>query len=65
MKKGFQEKAFELFLSQFWNLKLVPIDSALNSASVNLIQLFQNCTRSAKKAAKLENPVKSFLKYPL
>ena len=49
----------------FWDLKLVPIVPALNSVSGNLVIFFKNVGIVARKVAKLENPVKIFLKYPL
>ena len=47
-------------------MKLVPIDSALNSASGNLTHFFfKNVDVAPRKPAKLENTVKIFLKCPL
>ena len=40
----------------------MPLDSALNSASGNLTHFFKNIGVVPTKAAKLENPVKIFLK---
>ena len=59
MKKGNYKRAYELFA--FWNLKFVPIDSALNSASGNPTH-FRNVGVLPRKEAKLENPVKKFSK---
>ena len=39
-------------LFYFWDLKLVPIDSALNFASGNLTYFFQKCRRGTKKSSQ-------------
>ena len=49
-------------LFHFWDLKLVPIVPALNSVSGNFFIFFKNLGIVPRKAAKLENPVKIFLK---
>ena len=46
-------KSFLFF--HFWNLKLVPINLALNSA-LNKKIFFKNVGVVPRKAAKLENP---------
>ena len=46
-------KSFLLF--HFWDLKLVPIDLALNFA-LDKIFFFKNVDVVPRKAAKLENP---------
>ena len=37
----------------FWDLKLVPIDSALNSASDNLTKIFKKCRNGTKKISQI------------
>ena len=61
IRKG--HTSFLLF--HFWDLKLVPIDSALNLLQVTCLIFFKNVGVVPRKAAKLENPVKIFLKCPL
>ena len=62
MKRTIFRKGYtSLLIFHFLNLKLVLIDSTLNSASVNLTHFF-NVGVVPRKAAKLENPVKIFLK---
>ena len=47
-------KGHTIFLIfHFWDLKLVPIDSALNSASGKFLK---NAGVASKKPAKFENP---------
>ena len=53
MKIRKRHRNFLIF--HFWNLKLMIIDSALNSTSFWLI-LFKNACVVPRKAAKLENP---------
>ena len=53
MKIRKRHRNFLIF--HFWNLKLMLIDSALNSTSFWLI-LFKNACVVPRKAAKLENP---------
>ena len=53
IRKGYT--SYSLF--HFWDLKLVPIDSALNFVSSKLTHSFQKCRCGTKKAAKLENAV--------
>ena len=50
-KRAIRKDHINLLLFNFWDLKLVPTDSALNSVWGNWL-----------KAAKIENPVKFFLK---
>ena len=53
MKNDKQKRVYELFVFNFCDFKLVPSDSALNSASDNLTVFFQKVGR---KAVKPENP---------
>ena len=54
MKKGNYKRAYELFAFPVCDLKLVAIDSTLNSAPGNLIHFFEKDRRGPKKAVKLE-----------
>ena len=66
MKNAAIRKGHTSFLFfHFWDLKLVPIDSALNSASGNLSHFFQKCKRGTKKSSQICYPVKFCLKCPL
>ena len=56
MKNDDQERA----LGHFWDFKLVPINSTLNSVSGNLSQVFKNVEMVPRKPAKFENPAKHF-----
>ena len=52
-EKGQLEKGLRVFLLfYFWDLKLVPIDSALNSALGILTDFFQKCRRGTKKSSQ-------------
>ena len=42
----------KLLLFHGWDLKLVPIDSVLNSVSGNLTHFFQKCRRGIKKSSQ-------------
>ena len=63
-KRATRKGHTNVLLFRFLDLKLVPIDSALNPASCYLIHWFQKCRRGTKQP-KLKNPVKIFLKCPL
>ena len=55
-KKGQLEKGIrDFFFFHFWDLKLVPIDSVLNSALENLTYFLKNVSVVPRKAGKLEN----------
>ena len=55
MKKGNWKRAHELFGFSCWDWKLVPNDTALNSASGYLTHFFQNVAEVPRSAARLEN----------
>ena len=56
-KKWQLEKGIRaFFFFQVWDLKLVPIDSSLNSALENLTYFLKNVSLVPRKAGKLENP---------
>ena len=61
IKKG--QTSFIVF--HFWDLKLVPINSALSSISENLTVFFKNISVVPVKEAKFKIWVKIFLKCPL
>ena len=48
IRKG--QMSFPLF--HFWDLKLVPIDLALYSASGNLSHFFEKCSSGTKKSSQ-------------
>ena len=52
MKKGNWKRAHELFGFSCWDWKLVPNDTALNSASGYLTHFFQKCSRGTKKRSQ-------------
>ena len=61
-KMAIRKEHTSFLLFHFWDLKLVPIDSALNLLQVTCLIFFKNVGVVPRKAAKLENPVKIFLK---
>ena len=64
MKRAIRKRNTKFWVFHFWDL--VPIDSALNSASGNLtVFFFKNVGLAPRKACKLENPGEIFLKCPL
>ena len=65
MKMAIRKGHTSFLLFHFWDLKLVPTDAALNLLQVVCLIFFKSVYVVPRKAAKLENPVKFFLKYPL
>ena len=65
MKRSIRKRRTSFLLFHFWDLKLVSINSALNSAPGNLTHFFKIVGVVPRKAAKLKNQVKFFLKCPL
>ena len=49
-KRAIRERHTIFLLFYFYDLKVVSIDSALNSASVKLTHSFQNCRRGTKRS---------------
>ena len=49
-KRAIRKRHTNFLLFYFYDLKLVSIDSALNSASVKLTHSFQKCRRGTKKS---------------
>ena len=61
-KRAIRKVHINFLLFHFWDLKLVPNDSALNSVWGKWLIFFKNVGIVPRKAAKIENPVKFFLK---
>ena len=52
-KWAIRKEHTSFFLFYFWDLKLVPIDSALNFVSQNVTHSFQKCKRGTKKSSQI------------
>ena len=57
-KRSTRKRHTSFLLFHFWDLKLVTIDSALNSVSGKRTNFFKNVVVVPRKAAKLQNPAK-------
>ena len=55
-KKAIRKEYTSFLVFHFWDLKIVPINSALNSASDTLLHFFKNVEVVPRKTAKPENP---------
>ena len=55
-KRAIRKEYTSVLVFHFWDLKIVPINSALNSASDALPHFFKNVEVVPRKTAKLENP---------
>ena len=64
-KNAIRKRHTGCLLFNFWDLNLVQIDSALNSASGNLTHVGKNVGAVPRKVPKLGNTVNIFMKCPL